>query len=111
MAKCPSILVFFSFVHYSRHLFVKSQSFSLLTSTEGGIELQGFLYKSFSDLKLSTCFCSCMEDGICQSINFDVQNFHCQFNNDTKRLRPEYVQANERSVYMENPERGTSSFI
>ncbi|KXJ10609.1 Intelectin-2 [Exaiptasia diaphana] len=46
-----------------------------------------------------------MEDGICQSINFDVQNFYCQFNNDTRRLRPGNVQENEHSVYMENPER------
>ncbi|XP_020907077.1 uncharacterized protein LOC110245158 [Exaiptasia diaphana] len=105
MANCASIFVFFSFFHYSCYLFVKSQPFSLLTSTEVGIELQGFFYKSFSDMNLSTCFLSCMEDGVCQSINFYVPNFHCQFNKDTIKLRPGNARANEHAVYMENPER------
>lgn len=89
----------------SRH-FVESSTCSLSLSSESETELQGFVFKSFQCSELRKCFTLCMEDGVCQSINYDTRLYDCQFNRETKRRKPENAKPKYLGVYMENPKRG-----
>ena len=109
MAKVTSILVVLSLFRQSRQFQPKCPRRGL--PSESGVELQGFVYKSFPNPKLSSCFFYCMDDNVCQSINYDTQTLQCQFNKEIKRLRPSNVRPKEHVIYMENPERGKSAFL
>ncbi|XP_020907075.1 uncharacterized protein LOC110245157 isoform X2 [Exaiptasia diaphana] len=104
--KVQPILFFIPLLNIFMRCFVESKSkCSTGISSEMGIELQGFDFKSFQSAELRSCFSMCLDNGICQSINYDTQIFHCQLNNETKRRRPERVRLKHYSVYMENPKR------
>ncbi|XP_020907076.1 uncharacterized protein LOC110245157 isoform X3 [Exaiptasia diaphana] len=103
MAKATSVLIVLSLFHHSRQFQPKCPRLGL--PSESGVELQGFVYKSFPDPTLSGCFFKCMDDNVCQSINYNTQTLQCQFNKEIKRLRPNNVRPKEHGIYMENPER------
>ena len=73
---------------------------------ENGFYLAGFSTQSFVTESLNQCFTSCRDSERCQSINFSYRTRQCDFNNETKRSRPNAVVRREGMSYVDNLFRG-----
>ena len=65
-----------------------------------------FISHFFAD-RLGSCHMSCTTQPACQSLNYNLANKTCEFNNDTKYFRPKYFVEKPTFVYAENPDPGT----
>lgn len=86
------------------------QRCKLTQRTEYGFALVGHVYKSFTVDRLFSCYSYCNTQQACQSLNFNLADKRCEFNNETHRSRPDKLKINDASVYAENPDRGMSMF-
>ena len=71
-----------------------------------GFALVGHVYKSFAADRLATCYIACTIQPACQSLNYDLSDKTCEFNNDTKYYRAKYFVEKATSVYADNPDSG-----
>lgn len=76
-------------------------------SSEYGFALVDHVYQSFFADRLISCYVSCSTQPACQSLNYNLADKTCEFNNDTKYFRPKYFVEKPRFVYAENPDSGT----
>ena len=60
--------------------------------------------------RLSACYIACNMQPACQSLNYNLADKSCQFNNSTKYFRPKYFVEKAISVYADNPDSGTFFF-
>ncbi|XP_078356544.1 uncharacterized protein LOC144641399 [Oculina patagonica] len=72
--------------------------------SEYGFALVDHVYHSFTADRLSTCYIACNMQPACQSLNYDLADKTCQFNNNTKHFRPKYFVEKATSVYADNPD-------
>ncbi|KAL9970921.1 hypothetical protein ACROYT_G023381 [Oculina patagonica] len=72
--------------------------------SEHGFALLDHEYHSFSADRLSACYIACNMQPACQSLNYDLADKTCQFNNNTKYFRPKYFVEKGTSVYADNPD-------
>ena len=85
---------------------VFGQRCKLTRRSEYGLVLVGHWYKSFTADRLASCYSACNTRPDCQSLNYNLADKTCQFNNETHRSHPEKLKSNDVSVYAENPDRG-----
>ena len=71
-----------------------------------GFALVDHVYKSFFADRLVSCYMSCSTQPTCQSLNYNLADKTCEFNNDTKYYRPKYFVEKPPFVYAENPDSG-----
>lgn len=71
-----------------------------------GFALVDHVYKSFTADRLAVCFIACNVQSSCQSLNYDLVDKTCQFNNNTKYHRAKYLVEKPTSVYADNPDSG-----
>ena len=71
-----------------------------------GFALVDHEYKSFTADRLAVCFIACNAQSSCQSLNYDLVDKTCQFNNNTKYHRAKYLVEKPTSVYADNPDSG-----
>ena len=71
-----------------------------------GFALVNHEFKSFTADRLATCYSACNTQLTCQSLNYDLVNKICHFNNDTKYFRAKYFKEKATSVYADNPDSG-----
>ena len=76
------------------------------TLSEYGFALVAHVYKSFFADRLVSCYMSCSMQPACQSLNYNLADKTCEFNNDTKYFRPKYFVEKPTFVYAENPDSG-----
>ena len=76
-------------------------------SSEYGFALVDHVYQSFFADRLISCYLSCSTQPACQSLNYNLADKTCEFNNDTKYFRPKYFVQKPTFVYAENPDPGT----
>ena len=76
--------------------------------SEYGFVLVGHVFKSFTADRLASCYSACNTRPDCQSLNYNLADKTCQFNNETHRSYPEKLISKDVSVYAENPDRGKS---
>lgn len=69
-----------------------------------GFALVDHVYKSFTADRLAVCFIACNAQSSCQSLNYDLVDKTCQFNNNTKYHRAKYLVEKPTSVYADNPD-------
>ena len=69
-----------------------------------------FLDQFFAD-RLVSCYMSCSMQPACQSLNYNLADKTCEFNNDTKYFRPKYFVEKATYVYADNPDSGAVLFI
>ena len=74
-----------------------------------GFVLVDHVYKLFTADRLATCYSACNMQPACQSLNYNLADKTCQFNNDTKDFRSEYFVEKATSVYADNPDSGKLS--
>ncbi|XP_015767472.1 PREDICTED: uncharacterized protein LOC107346208 [Acropora digitifera] len=74
------------------------------TLPEYGFALVAHVYKSFFADRLVSCYMSCSMQPACQSLNYNLADKTCEFNNDTKYYRPKYFVEKPTFVYAENPD-------
>ena len=74
--------------------------------SEYGFALVAHVYKSFFADSLVSCYMSCTTQPACQSLNYNLADKTCEFNNDTKYFRPKYFVEKPTFVYGENPDSG-----
>ena len=74
--------------------------------SEYGFALVAHVYESFFADRLGSCHMSCTTQPACQSLNYNVADKTCEFNNDTKYFRPKYFVEKPTFVYVENPDSG-----
>ena len=74
--------------------------------SEYGFALVDHAYKSFTADRLATCYIACITQPACQSLNYNLADQTCDFNNDTKYYRAKYFVEKATSVYAENPDSG-----
>lgn len=74
--------------------------------SEPGFALVDHVYKSFTADRLATCYMACTTQPDCQSLNYDLADKTCEFNNDTKYYRAKYFVEKATSVYSDNPYSG-----
>ncbi|XP_074610015.1 uncharacterized protein LOC141864170 [Acropora palmata] len=77
------------------------------TLSEYGFALVAHVYKSFFADRLVSCYMSCSMQPACQSLNYNLADKTCEFNNDTKYFRPKYFVEKPTFVYAENPDSET----
>ena len=75
-------------------------------NSENGFALVDHVYKSFFADRLVSCYMSCNLEPACQSLNYNLADKTCEFNNDTKYFRPKYFVEKPTYVYAENPDSG-----
>ena len=80
-------------------------------NSENGFALVDHVYKSFFADRLVTCYMSCTMQPVCQSLNYNLADNTCEFNNDTKHFRPKYFVEKPTYVYAENPDSGAPQFF
>ena len=78
---------------------------------EYGFALVDHSYQSFTADRLASCYIACNMQPPCQSVNFNVADKTCEFNNDTKYFRPNYFVEKPTSVYGNNPDSGKFIFL
>ena len=78
--------------------------------SEYGFALLDHVYHSFTADSLSACYIACNMQPACQSLNYNLADKSCQFNNNTKYFRPKYFVEKATSVYADNPDSGTFLF-
>ena len=74
-----------------------------------GFALVEHAYKSFTADRLATCYSACNTQPACQSLNYNLADKTCEFNNDTKYFRAKYFVEKATSVYADNPDSGKLS--
>ena len=76
-----------------------------------GWMLRGHVYDTLvADLPF-TCVFKCREDNRCQSFNWVISLLTCEFNNRTKKARPEdFIPNPERSYYPRDLKRGEPAY-
>ena len=79
--------------------------------SEYGFALVSHVYKSFFTDRLVSCYMSCSTQPACQSLNYNLADTTCEFNNDTKYFRPNHFVEKSTWVYAENPDSGKFSFL
>ena len=75
-------------------------------NSENGFALVDHVYKSVFADRLASCYMSCNLQPACQSLNYNLADKTCEFNNDTKYFRPKYFVEKPTYVYAENPDSG-----
>ena len=75
--------------------------------SEYGFALVDHVYKSFFADRLVSCYMSCTTQPACQSLNYNLADKTCEFNNDTKYFRPKYFVEKPILEYGDNPSAGT----
>ncbi|KAL9970922.1 hypothetical protein ACROYT_G023382 [Oculina patagonica] len=78
--------------------------------SQHGFALLDHEYRSFTADRLSACYIACNMQPACQSLNYDLADKTCQFNNNTKYFRPKYFVERATSVYADNPDSGLASW-
>ena len=71
-----------------------------------GFALVGHVYKSFTADRLAFCYSFCNTRPDCQSLNYNIADKTCQFNNETHRSNPDKLKPMDVFIYAENPDRG-----
>ena len=79
--------------------------------SEYGFALLDHVYHSFTVDRLSACYIACNMQPACQSLNYNLADKSCQFNNNTKYFRPKSFVEKATSVYADNPDSGTFYFV
>ena len=79
--------------------------------TEYGFALVDHSYQSFIADRLVSCYIACNMQPACQSLNYNLADKTCEFNNDTKYFRPKYFVEKPTSVYGNNPDSGKLVFL
>ena len=77
--------------------------------SEHGFALVEHAYTSFIADRLATCYSACNTQPACQSLNYNLADKTCEFNNDTKYFRAKYFVEKATSVYADNPDSGKLS--
>ena len=75
-------------------------------SSEFGFVLLDHVFESFSAEALVSCYFACNARSDCQSLNYNLADKVCQFNNETRHSRPEKLMSSDFFVYADNPNRG-----
>ena len=75
-------------------------------NSEHGFALVDHVYRSFFADRLVSCYMSCSMQPACQSLNYNLADKTCEFNNDTKHFRPKYFVEKPTYVYADNPDSG-----
>ena len=104
MGKRTSAVTFIFFVTILCHIFAR-QSCRERRSLHG-FALVHHVYQSFTADRLAECFIACNAQSSCQSLNYDLVDKTCQFNNNTKYYRAKYLVEKPTSVYADNPDSG-----
>jgi len=73
-------------------------------NSEHGFALVDHGYRSFFADRLVSCYMSCSTQPACQSLNYNLADKTCEFNNDTKHFRPKYFEEKPTYVYADNPD-------
>ncbi|XP_067025523.1 uncharacterized protein [Acropora muricata] len=73
-------------------------------NSEYGFALVDHVYRSFFADRLVSCYMSCSMQPACQSLNYNLADKTCEFNNDTKHFRPKYFVEKPTYVYADNPD-------
>ena len=101
-----SFIFIANFFHYA----LTSQSCKNHVS-EHRFALVDHIYKSFTADRLATCYIACNTQPACQSLNYNLADKTCEFNNDTKYFRPSYYVKKYTFVYADNPDSGEFSVL
>ena len=80
-------------------------------NSEYGFALVGHVSRSFFADRLVSCYMSCSTQPSCQSLNYNLADKTCEFNNDTKHFRPKYFVEKPTYVYADNPDSGAVLFF
>ena len=80
-------------------------------NSEYGFALVDHVYRSFFADRLVSCYMSCSMQPACQSLNYNLADKTCEFNNDTKYFRPKYFVEKPTYVYADNPDSGAVLFF
>ena len=80
-------------------------------NSENGFALVDHVYRSFFADRLVSCYMSCSMQPACQSLNYNLADKTCEFNNDTKYFRPKYFVEKPAYVYADNPDSGAFLFF
>ena len=75
-------------------------------NSENGFALVEHVYQSFFADRLVACYMSCSTQPACQSLNYNLADKTCEFNNDTKYFLPKYFVEKPTYVYADNPDSG-----
>ena len=78
---------------------------------ESGFALVDHVFKSLQVDHLVSCYMSCSMQPACQSLNYNLADKTCEFNNDTKYFRPKYFVEKPTHVYADNPDSFFSSYF
>ena len=81
------------------------------SNSENGFALVDHVYRSFFADRLVSCYMSCTTQPTCQSLNYNLADKSCEFNNDTKYYRPKYFVEKPAYVYADNPDSGAFLFL
>ena len=73
-------------------------------NSEYGFALVDHVYRSFYADRLVSCYMSCSTQPACQSLNYNLADKTCEFNNDTKYFRPKYFVEKPTYAYADNPD-------
>ena len=79
--------------------------------SEYGFALVDHSYKSFIADRLGSCYIACNMQPACQSLNYNLADKTCEFNNDTKYFRPKFFVEKPTYVYGNNPDSGKLLFL
>ena len=71
-----------------------------------GFAVLDHVYVSFFADRLVSCYMSCTTQPDCQSLNYNLADKTCEFNNDTKYYRPKHFVEKATFVYADNPDSG-----
>ena len=82
------------------------QQCKLTRRSEQGFVLVDHVFKSITANRLADCYIACNIEPLCQSLNYNLADKTCQFNNETQRSKPDKVKINHGFIYAENPDRG-----
>ena len=80
-------------------------------NSENGFALVEHVYQSFFADRLVSCYMSCSTQPACQSLNYNLADKTCEFNNDTKYFRSKYFVEKPTYVYADNPDSGAFLFF
>lgn len=99
----PAFSFLFSFISFLG-LASAAESCTYQPLTEYGFALVDHSYQSFIADRLASCYIACNMQPACQSLNYNLADKTCEFNNDTKYFRPKYFVEKPTSVYGTNPD-------
>ena len=78
----------------------------------GGMFLRGHTFKTSKVELPKHCYLKCVEEAICQSYNFVIDQSVCELNNRTKEARPKDFLRDQTRYYMKRAKsRGTPRFF